>query len=189
MKNNRPLTKKEIEELAKLEEKVKSKKAKAKPGGKKKKNGHEIAADQVLATQKQAAEYAGVSTRTVRRWKNEDMPLTKEGKYIKAMLDHYKRNEGKETTPEKKRTAVAVADIKETNAKLRQMELEIKQGELVRREDLDKKDARKVLAVKRALLGLGRKVADRLSRLRDPHKIQAVIDTETKEIIAGFAGE
>lgn len=183
------MSKKEIEELAKLEEKVKNKKAKANPRGKKKKNGAEIAAEQVLATQKEAAEYASVSTRTIRRWKSENMPMTADGKYIKPMLDYYKQNEGKGTTEEKKRMAVAGADVKEVKAKLLELELELKQGKLVYRADVDRETIRKILAVKRALLGMGRKIADRVSRLKDPRKIQRVIDTEAKEIITGFAGE
>lgn len=45
-------------------------------------------------TQKEAAAYAGVSVRTIRRWKNKlGMPMTQEGYYIKQELDRYKRQE------------------------------------------------------------------------------------------------
>lgn len=47
--------------------------------------------DQIIETQIKAAEYARVSKRTIRRWaKTEEMPLTKEGYYIKPVLKIYK---------------------------------------------------------------------------------------------------
>jgi len=47
---------------------------------------------------------------------------------------------------------------------------------------------RKVIVMKRALLGMGRKLAPRLIN-RDQRAIKAVIDDEVKAIIAGFAGQ
>jgi len=45
-------------------------------------------------TQKEAAAYAVVTDRTIRRWKNKlGMPMTQEGYYIKTELDRYKRAE------------------------------------------------------------------------------------------------
>ena len=147
-----------------------------------------LAESQIIKTQKEAAEYAGVNTRTIRRWVKADMPLTKDGHYIKSMLDFYKKNEGKQPTEDKNRQQKAEADLKETKAKLAQRELELKTGELIRREDIEKGRIARIQAVKRGLLGLGRKLAKRIATMKNPRKIEALITEEVRYLIEGFAG-
>jgi len=149
-----------------------------------------IAEGQILRTQRAAATYASCSARTVRRWLKEGM-LTAllDGKtvYIKSQLDFFKRNEGSQPTEAKIKGQTADAEYKNAKAKLMQMELELKQGELIRREDFDQRDIAKVLAVKRSLLGLGRRVAGRFPPEMQ-WKLKMVINKEVRIIIAGFAG-
>jgi len=53
--------------------------------------------DKVIKKQKEAAAYAEVSMRTIRRWKTRlGMPMTPEGYYIKAELTKFKNRAAKQ---------------------------------------------------------------------------------------------
>jgi DNA-binding transcriptional MerR regulator len=147
----------------------------------------QAASDSIIADQKKAAKYAGVSDRTIRRWVKEKMPLTNKGHYIKHFLDVWKQNDGKPPTEEKNRQQKAEAEYKELKTKLLQIEFDIKTGKLIPLENIQKDRIQKIQMVKRALLGLGRKLAKNLTGLNEPREIQAIIDQEVKGIIEGFA--
>ena len=151
------------------------------------KAGH-IASDHIVTGQKAAAEYAGVSVRTIRYWKAAGMPVAEGGGYIKGMLDFYKKSEGIQPTEEKKQALSADADYKTTRARLLQMELDVRQGKLLPAEDIQAGRVARILTVKRALLGMGRKLAPQLARLTDERRIAAVINNECKDIIKSFSG-
>lgn len=192
VRNNRALTKKELEELAKLEEKNKKKRPKKKNG--KNARAAEIAAAELIDTQKDAANYAGVSTRTIRRWTNEGMlTVTAAGKkkFIKSQLDFFKRNSGKEATEEKKKKETAEAEYKDGKAKLIQMELKIKQqqqqleeGKLITIDEV----IGRIQAVKRVLLILPRKLPPQLAG-QSTKRMQQIIRKEIIHAIEVFAGQ
>jgi len=164
------------------------KKMQRRKGTKAQSNKAVIAASQLIETQKEAAEYAGVNTRTIRRWEDEGMPKTEDDFYIRSMLDIFKANKGSQITEDKARLQSAEANYKETKAKLLEIELKIKQGQLLPLEAIEKARIARILAVKRAWLGQGRKLAKRLAALKDPRKIQALLDDENRMIITGFTG-
>ena len=143
-----------------------------------------------LNSQKAAAAYAKVNTRTIRRWVANGMPTGKlNGKtiYIAEMLDFYKESEGNQGSPDRKREQKAQADYKTTKATLLELELKIKQGELIELGTIEKERIVRILTVKRALLGLGRELAPRLATIKDPRKIQSRIDEKMRSIIERFA--
>lgn len=162
-------------------------KAASKAVGRPSKNG--IALEQIIKTQKEAAEFAGVDVRTVRRWIKNNMPRTEKGWYIKSMLLFYKENEGSQHTEHKEKQAKAEAELKDTKAKLADLELKDRQGEFLNRDTVEKENTRKVLALKRALLGLGRKLAPQLARLKNPQKCQKLIDDDIRILIKDFSGQ
>jgi len=181
VRNNQPLTKGELDELAGYEKKT-SVKNKA---GRKSKD--RIADDRIIKTQKDAAEYAGVDPRTVRRWVKNKMPRTEEGWYIKSMLDYFKEHDGQRVTESKERHKEAEADLKSYKAQLAELELAEKQGQFLLAADVREENVRKVVTLKRALLGLGRKVAPRAANIKNPKKIQRLIDEEIRTLIQEFA--
>ena len=143
---------------------------------------------ELVKTQKEAAKYSGVSERTIRRWVKAGMPRTEAGRYIKAMLDFYKDNEGNQPTEAKAKGQLADVEYKDAKAKLMQMELEVKQGKLVPAADIEAGRVNRILAVKRALLGLGRKLAPQLAKIRDERKVQKIINAEVRDMIEAFSG-
>jgi len=185
---NRPLSRLELEELAKLEKQQKEKKGKSKKSGGRNKK-HTIADSQILKTQTEAAEYAGVDTRTIRRWKKEGLPITDDGYYIKGMLDIFKKNKGQQISEDRQKQESAETDLKETKAKLLKIELKIKQGQLIDIAEIEKGRVGRIQAVKQALLGQGRRIAKQLAAIKEPRKIQMIIDGENKIIIRRFAGQ
>ena len=186
IKNNQPLTRPELEELAEHEKKAQSNKG-AKGQRRKGRSKNGIADEQILKTQAEAAEYVGRDTRTIRRWLKAGMYITTEGYYVKSILDFYKKNEGREPDENKKRQQKAEATYKETKAKLLEMELKVRTGELIPVEEVTKGRIARIQALKRGLLGLGRKVAPRGVRLKEARKLAALIDSEVRELINRFA--
>ena len=166
----------------------KSQLANSKSKGDKRKAKSRLAEGQVLTGQKAAAAYAGVSVRTIRYWKAAGMPVAEGGGYIKGMLDFYKKNEGLQPTEEKKAALSADADYKTTRARLLAMELDLKQGKLLAADEIKAGRVARILTVKRALLGLGRKLAPQLAKITDEKRIAAVINNECRNIIKGFSG-
>ena len=148
----------------------------------------EIASEHIVHGQKAAAEYAGVSVRTIRNWKSAGMPVAAGGGYIRGMLDFYRKNEGLQPTEEKKQAMSADADYKTIRAKLLQMELDVNQGKLLPFEEIERGRVNRILTVKRALLGLGRKLAPQLARIKDEKRIAAIINAECRDMIKSFGG-
>ena len=186
VKNNRHLSPAELNELKKLESKTK--KTKKRATSDKRRATSKIAADQIVKGQKAAAAYAGVSVRTIRNWKAEGMPVAADGGYIKGFLDFYRKNEGQQPTEERKAGLAADADYKTIRAKLLAIELDVKQGRLIPAEEIEAGRVNRIITVKRALLGLGRKLAPQLARIKDEKRIAAIINTECREMIKGFSG-
>ena len=189
VKNNQPLSRKELEELAKHEGKSPPKAADGTKRRSSKTIAAEIRTDNILFSQREAARHAKVNTRTVRRWEEAGMPTgIIEGKkcYFKDQIDIFK-NQGGKPSEAKNRQQEAEANVKELKAKLLEIELKIKQGELIERDKIETHNVRKVAAVKRALLGLGRKIAPALAKEKKPKKVRQIIDTEIRGIIEGFA--
>lgn len=142
-----------------------------------------------LNSQKAAAKYAKVNTRTIRRWVANGMPTGKlKGKtiYIAEMLDFYKESEGNQGSPDRKREQKAQADYKTTKATLLELELKIKQGELIEREQIERENIRKILTVKRGIFGMVRKVVAAVPA-RYRRKVQTLAEAEAKNLIEGFS--
>ncbi len=59
--------------------------------------------EQIIETEEQAAEYAGVDAATIRQWIENGMPLTKDGYYIRKQLDLYKQHNGSPPAEDKER--------------------------------------------------------------------------------------
>lgn len=179
MKNNRPLTKAELDELEQLEQIAKNKQAKTK----KKKSGATIAAEQILKTQKEAAKHVGRTVRTIRRWVQEGMPRTAEGYYIKAILDIWKGNEGKQHSEARERKDAGEADLKEAKARLAQLELEEKLGQIDKR--VEEKMIPKIIAFKRGLFVFQRRIINALPP-EYRWQFKAKIEQEITYLIDGF---
>jgi excisionase family DNA binding protein len=148
-----------------------------------------LAADQIIGSQREAARYAGVTERTIRRWASEKgMPQTQDGRYIRSFLDVYKANEGHQPTDDLRRIDAAEADYKEIKAKLAKFELDVKQGKLISLEDETEERIKRITAVKRQLLGLPRKLAPRLEGKNEAERLE-MIKTEIEYCIRIFSGE
>lgn len=176
MKSGKSLSRAEIDNLAEIEEQfIRPAEDRFSPG-------------QIFKTQRQAADYTDVSVRTIQRWLKAGMPVTEDGYFIAGILDFFKRSGARAVDENRQRLARAEAELKETKAALANIELQKQKGELLYASDIEQKNAMKVIAIKRALLGLGRGLALQLSKMGDnPARIQDVIDREIRQIIGNFA--
>lgn len=73
--------------------------------------GQEQAADQLLETMEDAADYAGVDVETIEKWVQDGMVTTEDGSFIKENLDLYKRSNGKPSAEDKKTQMTAPAGL------------------------------------------------------------------------------
>ena len=147
-----------------------------------------LPAGQIVKTQKEAADYAGVDERTIRRWQDNGMPVVKGGGYFKAILDHYKKTGGRDYDEDLNRHKKAEADVKEIKAKLLALELKIKQGRLLPAENIDIERIKRISAVKRQLLGLPRKLAPRMEGKNEGQRLE-MLKAEIEYCIRIFSGE
>ena len=114
------------------------------------------------------------------------MLKTEDGCYIKNQLEIFKVSDGNQPTPTKTRKDEAEADLKATKAKLAQREMDISDGIYVLREDYDKRDVERIQVVKRALLGLGRKIAISVPP-KYRRRVRIAANKEARHLIEGFA--
>lgn len=153
-------------------------------------NRAEIAAFDIIENAKAAALFIGRSSRTLRRWRKEGMLMAvKDGKpvYIKSQLQLFAANEGKKPTETKLKKEVGSAELTATKAERERWEFERDRGEWVRKDEVDRDNLRKIMTVKRTLLGQGRKLAMKLASMTNPRKIQKMLDDENRTIIEGFS--
>jgi hypothetical protein len=145
----------------------------------------------VFKTRKAAAEYAKVSIRTISNWVLNDtnnVLCNDKGYYIRASIDKFAKNDGVADGP-KFQKLTAEAGYKDVKRKLAQIELDQKEGYLIPIDQVRQGRIDRIMAVKRALLVMGRKLAKQLAAENNPRKVAAVINKEARAIINGFAGE
>ncbi|MFA5324335.1 MAG: hypothetical protein WC373_16790 [Smithella sp.] len=161
------LSKGELQELAKFE---------ATPGS-----------PAIVDSQEKVAKAFNVSDRTVRHWVKDGMPLANNGQYdlteIQAwrfVKKHPEKKDGKGSSEKWE------ARFREMKAKLAELEYQKKLGALIPREDVEKQSVQRIIAVKRAFLGLPRAMAPQLVGL-EAREVEGVLAKRINEIINDFA--
>jgi len=112
----------------------------------------------VLSSQKEAATYCGVSSRTIRSWEREYALRDADGNYIIERLDERIAERDEDASPLKTRILTADAEHKEVRAELGRIQLKIRLGELVPREAIEVQRVERVLETRRVLMSLIRKL-------------------------------
>lgn len=145
-----------------------------------------IAIDEVITTQAAAARYIGVNIRTIRRWISAGMLRTEHKHYIKSQLEIFKLNTGQAQSEDRDREIKAKADVREVQAKILDLDLGSRLEKYHDAEECLQRDIVRILTVKRALMGMGRKIAQRLPK-KQRRKVQAEINAEARTICTNFA--
>ena len=142
--------------------------------------------DMLIKTQVEAARFAGVDTRTIRRWKNNGMPVTPEGWYIRQVLEYFRDNEGRQVSKARQRQDETEADRKEVRLERERIEL----AHLKKDNDgvWERANILKIVAIRRALLGHPRKMASILEG-KKKREIEKILDAEMRFIISIFSGQ
>jgi len=142
----------------------------------------------VVNSQEDLARAFKVSVRTIQRWLKEGAPVTKDGFYdlLEIQAWHLTHNEQKKN----KDSAINWdSKYRENKAKLSEIELKKKMGELISLEDVDKGRVERILVIKQALLGLPKAMAPVLAAMEDPRDIQEYLNGKIRDIIAQFSGQ
>jgi len=124
----------------------------------------------VVATQKAAASVLGVSARTLRTWKHErGFPGRGDGAYdveaIRAWQAERAAGRSGAGAGEdwKQQETKWKARCRELEAELKTLDLRVRHGELIERSAVVRKNVGQIVAMKRVLLGMGRKLGARLA--------------------------
>jgi len=140
----------------------------------------------VVRTAREVSKVMDVTLRTVQRWKDEGMPTTAEGYYdleeIKVWYEKtrkHKKSEGREFWEER---------IKKHQASLLELKLKKETEELVAKEEVERIQVAQVMALKRSLLAIPRRLAPILAGTNDPRECEAILEEDIGEIIDEFAG-
>lgn len=144
--------------------------------------------ENVIRSQKEAAAYCKVSVRTIRNWEKEHTLKDAAGNYLTDRLDARIAERDAEKNPLRTRLLTAQATRQEVNAQLAEIQLKIKQGELVPREDIDTQRLERILETRRVLLSLIRKLPPRLKdkNLKD---MQEIVKEEIYHTLKVFSGD
>lgn len=163
------LTRSEINELGTLEKEIAREKA-TEPG--------------IVQTQAEVAKAFGVKKRTIEYWVENGMPRQEDGTY--SLLDIAGWRATPKEEPKPKEDDEWQNKYREYKARLAELNLAEKRGELISREEVDAANVAKVLAVKRALLAIPKQIAPSLAG-REAREIQARLTARLEEVIARFA--
>jgi len=90
--------------------------------------------EDVIETDEEAADYAGVDVATIQQWVENGMPKTEDGFYIKDWLDLYARTNGRPTVEDRNRLAKEDAELEEAEDK------QDEKGEEEQKEEKDEKE-------------------------------------------------
>lgn len=165
LKNDKPLTRAELNELEKYEVNL--------PEG-------------VVATQEEVARVFGVSTRTVQYWGRDGMPVRPDGTYNLLEIENW-REIKKNGSPKKGEKDVWQSKLSEVRYKKELLAYRKELGELVSSEDVERGMVTRIMIVKRSLLVLPTKLAPILS-MKEPREVEAILYDALGEIVDEFAG-
>jgi len=116
----------------------------------------EFKQETAILTQKQASEFAGVSVRTIGRWCKEYDIRYPDGSFNVLMLaelaaDRQDHNSDPKN-PLKRRLMESDLKFKQARSELMRMQLAVKKGELLRREDVEARGLQRVMECRRVLM-------------------------------------
>jgi len=140
----------------------------------------------VVETQGEVARALKVAIRTVQRWAKDGMPQTPEGFYDITGIQAWrllKDNEVASSDTDKEKWDTKFRQMK---ALLAEMEYKKRLGELVTLGEVEEGRVQRILAVKKALLSLPRRVAPQVAGL-DVRAAQGVLEKRIHEIIDNFS--
>jgi len=143
--------------------------------------------EHLLPTQKAVAAHYAVTSRTVRNWRAAGMPVREDGHYDIRAIDAWLRIRDVPGGSDLKLLGdEAQLEYRRTKTALLKLQLAVKEGELIRREDVDARRARQLAAVKSALLRIPRDVSVRLLGLTRVD-IERILTQSIREAIEHLA--
>jgi ribosomal protein L29 len=140
----------------------------------------------IARTLPQLSRELGVASRTLRNWIGEGMPVRDDRTYDIEAIRAWRA--GRDSR--RKSTEAEELDNEIRRARLRNLDLEYKArvGQLVPKEDIDRRDVARVIAVKRELLAIPRALAKPLEHL-EARKIEAILKDKIHQVIRKFSGQ
>lgn len=141
-----------------------------------------------VRTQAEVAKALRVATRTVEYWVRDGMPQTPEGNYDLIEIQAWRAIKNQKKTDKGESKEHWDKKLKEYKAKFAKLEYQKACGEVIIRDEVEKGQVARILAIKRALLALPKVVAPVVGGM-EPREIQVYMTERIKELIKQFAGQ
>jgi phage terminase Nu1 subunit (DNA packaging protein) len=135
-------------------------------------------------TQRAVAERMGVAVRTVQYWIHEGMPVLPEGQYDIDMITEWRARRMADQKTEKDPQDPDVR-FRTAKAKLAEMELAKRMGDLLPREEVEAQWLNVLMSLKKELLALPKALTPRLARL-EAKEIQVILSQHVRGMIEAF---
>lgn len=141
-----------------------------------------------LLTSRQIGQHCGIPERTIRDWQSKGIvpKCTDYAVAVQAIVTHYKRQIEEIAESSGDEDALTAEKIRLTRAQANKVELElaVRQGELVEAHATVMAWSRYILSCRSRLLGLPSKVAYELAGISNPVLIQQILQAVVDEAIA-----
>ncbi len=130
----------------------------------------------------------GVSRQAISSWHTRsDCPRNKDGKFDLCAVIKW-REESIRAEALGERDSPALERKRESEAKLKELDLQERLGQIIPLAEVEAGRVARVLVVKRALLGMPTQIASTLVGL-DARQISALLKERVRDIVAEFAGQ
>lgn len=142
----------------------------------------------ILLNTKMTAKFFSVSPRTLSNWNDKGCPKYERGWWdIKKVMNWVNKNHDKESLPARK--LKAEAEYKEIQALLKQKELDIKEEDYMRKEEVKEEWVRRVVEVKKGLMSLPQRIASEVTDPETRSVVEGVCEDEVRELLKQYARE
>lgn len=142
----------------------------------------------VVKTAQEAAKVLELSYRTLLRWKEEGMPLTKEGYYDLLKITEWQFKEREKRTEKQAGRDFWKQEMLKKQVAILEVRLKKESGELISRLEVERAQVHKVIALKRSFLSIPRRLAPILAGTNEPRETASILEDAINEIIDEFAG-
>ena len=190
IKEGRILTPSEVKSLNLLEEKLQS-------------GAVEKGEDPTIVNSlEKVARHFGKSLRQVQRWAKEGMPGLSGGRYNLMQIEAWRklkkggRGPAAPVDPSRHGQPALIVEgdkdywdmrAKKAQAEQREMDLRLRQGELVERKEVEQLFIARIMAVKQGLLSLSRGLPPQLIHCKEEREMEGIIARSARDLLSSFS--
>lgn len=142
--------------------------------------------ERILLKTTEAAVFFDISSRTLQRYHKQGCPKYKRGWWDIKEIRKWLNQEAEDNKLESRKLKAEI-EYKEAQAKLKEKELEISEGDYIEKEEVKSQWIRRVIEVKKGLLALPQKIASQITDPKTRSLVEGVCEDEVIELLEQYA--